>query len=70
MVQGGRPDDSGTYRFAGVPPGDYYLAVVADLEPGSWYDPLLLEELSKTAARVSVGEGETKTVTLTFRTEK
>ncbi len=70
MVQGGRPDDSGTYRFAGVPPGAYYLAVVADLEPGSWYDPLLLGELSKTAARVSVGEGETKTVTLTFRTEK
>jgi hypothetical protein len=64
MIQGTQPDDNGTYRFATVPPGDYYLAVADDLEPGSWYDPLLLGELSKTATRVSLEEGDAKTVTL------
>jgi protocatechuate 3,4-dioxygenase beta subunit len=70
LVQGTRPDEDGTYRFTGVPPGDYYLAVVGDIEPGSWYDPLLLGEWSKTAARVSVEEGDAKTVGLKYGTNE
>lgn len=64
-IQGVRPDDKGLCTFTGLPPGDYYLALVGDLEPGSWYDPVLLEELSKTATRVTAEEGETKAVTIT-----
>jgi hypothetical protein len=60
-VQGVRPGNDGVYRFRGLPPGSYYVAVAADLESGSWYDPVLLEELRKAAQRVSLGEGETKT---------
>ncbi|RPJ70496.1 MAG: carboxypeptidase regulatory-like domain-containing protein [Acidobacteria bacterium] len=63
-VQGVRPGADGVYRFRGLPPGSYYVATAADVESGSWYDPVLLEELQKTAQRVSLGEGETKTADL------
>jgi hypothetical protein len=64
LIQGRLTDDAGAYRFTSVPAGDYYLAVAPDVEPGSWYDSALLGELSKTAMRVSVEEGDTKAVTL------
>lgn len=63
-VRGVRCDEKGVYTITGLPPGDYYLAAATDLEPGSWFDPSLLAELQKTAARVSVEEGETKTAPL------
>ena len=60
-VQGARPGADGVYRFRGLPPGSYYLAVATDLEAGSWYEPALLDELQKTAQRISIAEGEAKT---------
>jgi len=68
-VQGVRPGSDGVYRFRGLPPGSYYLVAAPDLESGSWYDPALLEELQKTAQRVSLGEGEKKTVDLKSKIE-
>ena len=59
-VQGVRPGADGVYRVRGLPPGSYYLALAQDLESGSWYDPVVLEELKKTAQHVSLREGETK----------
>jgi hypothetical protein len=64
LVQGVRTDQAGSFRFTALPPGDYFLAVVDDLEPGSWYDPLLLGQLSKTSTRISIEEGDAKAITL------
>ena len=64
MIQGVRPDDAGVYKMSGLPPGDYYVAAIGDVEPGSWYDPALLEEMSRGASRMSLQEGDAKTVTL------
>lgn len=51
----------GTYSFANVPPGEYFLAPVDDVEPGEWFDPTLLQRIEPTAIKVTVGEGEKKT---------
>ncbi len=55
-----RPATDGQFIFGAIPPGDYQLAAVLDMEPGSWYDPDFLQQLDTTALRVSVGEGEKK----------
>jgi hypothetical protein len=51
----------GTYSFANVPPGEYWLAPVDDVEPGDWFDPTFLQRIEPTAIRVTIGLGEKKT---------
>lgn len=51
----------GTYSFANVPPGEYWLAPVDDVEPGDWFDPTYLQRIEPTAIKVTIGEGEKKT---------
>jgi hypothetical protein len=50
-----------TYSFANVPPGDYSLAAVDDVEPGEWFDPSFLQRVEPTGIKVTIGEGEKKT---------
>jgi hypothetical protein len=45
----------------GLPPGEYYLAALADLETGEWNDPLLLQQLIPSSATVTLRDGETTT---------
>jgi len=52
-----RPDTSGRYAFRGLPPGDYLVAAVTDIEPGTQYDPEFLRSLAAASVRVSLGEG-------------
>ena len=63
-----RPLQDGGFRVAGLPPGEYWLIAVDRLEgsPGSgeWQDANLLRTLSSRATRVSVGEGESRTLML------
>jgi hypothetical protein len=56
-----RPAKDGSYSFKRVPPGDYSLAAVDDVEPGEWYDPAFLQRLMPAAIKVTIGEGEKKT---------
>jgi hypothetical protein len=51
----------GTFSFANVPPGDYWLAPVDDVEPGQWFDSTFLQRIEPTAIKVTIGEGEKKT---------
>jgi hypothetical protein len=57
-VQATRPSTDGHYGFRGLPPGDYLLAVVPDVEPGQWYDPNWLRQVLPSAVRISLGDGE------------
>jgi len=59
-----RPDQDGNYRIRAMPPGDYYLVAVIDLDDNEWYDPAILEALRQVATRVTLSEGETETRTL------
>lgn len=60
-IQSTRPATDGRYTFRNLPPGDYRLAPVYDLEPGATSDPAFLQQLEATALRISLQAGETKT---------
>jgi hypothetical protein len=56
-----RPGTDGKYSFVDLPPGDYVLAAVTDIEPDAWRDPAFLRSLVVSGVRVTIGEGEQKT---------
>jgi len=55
-----RPGRDGSFKWTGVPPGDYYLAAVTRIETGQLGDVSFIESLIPTSVKVSVKEGETK----------
>jgi len=59
-----RPATTGRYLVRNLPPGEYYVAAVTDIEPGEWYDPAFLERLVSASTKVTIGEGETRTLDL------
>ena len=56
-----RPGTDGKYSFVDLPPGDYVLAAVTDMEPDAWRDPAFLRSLVVGGVQVTIGEGEQKT---------
>jgi hypothetical protein len=55
-----RPGTDGRFTFRGLPAGDYRLTAVTDVEPGEWYDPAFLNQLSSVSIPISLSEGERK----------
>src|SRR6185295_9550135 len=47
-VRAVRPGADGKYTLKGLPPGDYRMIAVADVENGRWFDPAYLRTLSTT----------------------
>jgi protocatechuate 3,4-dioxygenase beta subunit len=66
-IQVSRTDQNGAYRLRNLPPGDYQIAVVDDVEQGEWYDPSYLQELLRSARPVTLDEGDRKTLDLASR---
>jgi hypothetical protein len=66
-VKSARPNAQGRFGISSLPPGDYYAVAIPEEQAADWRDPKLLEELARVATRVSVGEGEHKTVDLTMK---
>jgi hypothetical protein len=60
-IRTARPATDGSFDVRGLPPGDYLIAALADLEPGEWNDPTLLGELARSAIKVTLREGQTVT---------
>jgi hypothetical protein len=54
-------DQSASYRFAGVAPGDYLLLAIEDHERGAEFDPRYIEQFSQQVVKVSVREGASET---------
>jgi protocatechuate 3,4-dioxygenase beta subunit len=65
-VKFARAGADGSFRIAGLPPGDYFVAAVDSLdgtaEGGEWQNPELLARLEAGAERITVLEGQTQTV--------
>jgi len=60
-----RADAQGRFMLRGLPGGATYLAAAVDyVEDGEWQDPEFLERLSERASRLTIRNGETKTVAL------
>jgi hypothetical protein len=60
-VRMARPATDGAFSVKGLPPGEYFLAALTDLETGEWNDPTLLEPLVQSSAKVTLRDGETTT---------
>lgn len=65
-LKAGRPNQEGTYRITGLPPGDYFVAAVVGLEGnqtgGEWQNPVVLEEISRRAQRITLSPSEALTM--------
>ncbi|HYE85671.1 MAG TPA: carboxypeptidase-like regulatory domain-containing protein, partial [Vicinamibacterales bacterium] len=59
-IRTARPDQDGRYTLRGMPPHDYLVVAVTDIEPGQWQDPEFLESIKPQAVRVALGEGESR----------
>lgn len=59
-IQSTRPATDGRFTFRNLPPGEYRLTPVVDPEPGSWFDPAVLQQLDSASVRVLLAEGEKK----------
>ena len=60
-IQATRPTTGGRFNFAGLPAGEYRMAAVSDVEPGTWFDPAFLRQLLNASIPVSLAEGQTRT---------
>lgn len=60
-IQSVRPGTDGRYTVRNLPPGDYALAAVTDVEPGEWFNPEFLKELIAASMRISLADGDRKT---------
>jgi hypothetical protein len=61
QIMTARPDQTGTYRIRGLPPGEYYLVTVDPTEQGEWFEPAYLDDHRTGASRVTLGESDVKT---------
>jgi hypothetical protein len=48
----------GSYRVAGLPPGEYFVAAIPEAEAGDWHDPRVLRGAARTGIRVQLGDGQ------------
>lgn len=60
-IQAARPGTDGKFTFRNLPAGDYRLAAVVDPEPGQWFDPEFLRQLTAASTTVTLGEGASHT---------
>ena len=60
-IQQARPASDGKYKVVGLPPGEYYVCAVTDLDPEDLYNSSFLDQLrAATQFKVTLGDGEKK----------
>jgi hypothetical protein len=59
-VRAVRPDADGHFSMPDLPPGDYLLGAVTDIDPDDWQNPAVLDQLVPASVNVTIGEGEKK----------
>ena len=62
-----RPDQTGKYRIRTLPAGEYYVIPVDPAEAGEWFEPAYLDEHRAGASRVTLTEGDVKTIDFRVR---
>ena len=56
--------ESGAFDVDGLPPGEYYVAAIEALPRGDWQSAEALDVLVQRAERVTLSEGQERTMTL------
>jgi hypothetical protein len=64
FVRTARANEQGQFTIRGLPAAGYLAAAMSYIEDGESQDPEFLERLRESAARVTVREGETRTLAL------
>jgi uncharacterized protein (DUF2141 family) len=59
-IQSSRPGHDGRFIFRSLPPGEYGIAAVTDIEQGEWNDPSFLAKLLSASVAITLAEGEKK----------
>ncbi len=59
-----RPDQQGGFEIKSLRPGSYFIVAVEYVEQGQWTDPDYLETLRPQATQLTLGEADTKRLTL------
>jgi hypothetical protein len=67
FVQAVRADQSGSFLAKGLPAGEYVAVALPYLEPGEEGDPDVLERLRPQGTPVTLGDGDTRQLTLKLR---
>ena len=62
-----RSSVGGQFGISSVPPGEYYVIAVREEDAADWRDPAVLDLLARAAARVTILEGEHRTLDLQVR---
>lgn len=62
-----RPATDGRFAFVGLPPGEYRIAAVTDVETGEWLDPEFLRQLLPASISVRLAEGQQVTQDIRVR---
>jgi hypothetical protein len=65
-IQTTRPGTDGRYTWRNLPPGDYRIAPVLDIDPGMTSDPQFLQQLEQTSLRITLQAGEKKVQDIRF----
>ena len=64
-IRSARPDQQGLFKVRALPGGSTYLAVAVDyLEDGEANDPEFLGEMKARATKISIGDGDSRSVDL------
>jgi hypothetical protein len=56
-VQVTRPSSDGLFRVQDLPPGEYLIAALSDVEPNAWNDPAFLVPLVSASVKVTITDG-------------
>src|SRR5262249_12253812 len=65
-----RPDQNGSFQLRGLPPAEYFVALIDPAEQGEWFEPAFLDAHRTGAQKVSLGEGDAKSLDLKVKSEK
>lgn len=65
-IQTTRPGTDGRFTWRNLPPGDYRIAPILDIDPGMTSDPAFLQQLEQTSLRITLQPGEKKVQDIRF----
>ena len=63
-LQTANPDGAGAFTLLNLPPGDYFVAAIPAERSSLWQDPKFLDVISRSATRVSLAQGESRSLDL------
>ena len=61
QIMTARPDQNGKYQINGLPPGEYYMAIVDPAEQEEWFEPTFLDQHRAGSVKLTISDGDVKT---------